>query len=365
MQQKKRVFRVLGLMSGSSLDGLDVALCRFETEETSAHLSWEMEQATTVPFSEMWRERLYFLPQQDALIFAKTHVYFGRYLSELIQPFLSKLSIAPDLIAAHGHTVFHHPDARYTVQIGDGAALSVLSGIPVVCDFRSPDVALDGEGAPVVPIVERDLFPEYDFFLNIGGIANMSFRSPEGMVAFDICAANQALNYLAQAMGQPFDEEGQLASRGIVVPDLLDQLNDLPYFRKPFPKSLSNQWVQERIFSILQQHPSGVADKMRTMVEHIAYQVVQHAHLFLEASVRTKMLVTGGGAFNVFLIGVLSQQLSDKGIQLEVPSVQVVEFKEALLMAYMGYLRYQGQINCLSSATGAQRDTIGGCIYLP
>ena len=361
--------RVLGLMSGSSLDGLDLARCWFELDPTNPVApvrDWRIEVAATLPFSEQWVARLAHLPEQSALVYAKTHTYFGHYLAELTQQFLNDHpDPAPTLVASHGHTVFHAPERRMTAQIGDGAAMAALLQLPVACNFRTQDVALDGEGAPLAALADRLLFPGYDAYLNLGGIANLSIhRAHQPVVAFDVTGANQPLNTLARLEGLPYDAGGQLAASGRIDPDLLAALNRPDFFAQPAPKSLSNQWVQRHLVRpLLQAEDVSVADRLRTAVAHTVAQLTLSLQLFFSTEkTPPRLLVTGGGAHNSFLIETLRAALPQ--LEIVVPERQVVDFKEAALMALMGALRWYCLPNVDASATGARRATVSGALHL-
>ncbi len=362
-------------MSGSSLDGLDIAYCRLETAgEDGAFFvkNWELLLADTLPFSEDWQTRLRQLPSATALDFCSTHADFGHCLGDLVNQFLAKNRLSAtsvDLIASHGHTIFHEPARGFTVQIGDGAALASSTGCRVVCDFRTSDVALGGQGAPLAPMADKVLFPGYDFYLNIGGIANITCDVGQGsrFVAFDVCGANQALNALANLVGQPFDVDGKMAASGQLDPVLFETINGQDFFQKPFPKSLSNQWVQQHLTAECLQANSPVADRLYTVCQHIALQLERSVRQVLEsehlAKEKYRLLATGGGAFNSYLMKCIQQRLPK--VEVIVPSENVVKFKEALLMALLGAMRLEGTPNCIASVTGASRDAVGGAVFLP
>ena len=361
-----RELRVLGLMSGSSLDGLDLALCRFRIDTDRADqpvVDWEIEVADTLAFSEQWVSRLTHLPQQSGLILAKTHTYFGHYQAELVRTFLDRTGARPDLIAAHGHTVFHAPERRMSIQIGDAAALAALTGYPVAADFRTQDVALDGQGAPLAPLADRYLFGGYQAYLNLGGIANLSIPRPDGTtVAFDVTGANQLLNPLARLTGQAYDAGGQLAATGQVVPELLEQLNQQPFFQQAPPKSLSNQWVQTQLVRpLLELAQTSPADRLRTAVTHTVDQLGSALDPFIAKDQPFRLLATGGGAHNVFLMAELAARLPT--VEMVVPAPLWVDFKEAALIALMGALRLLELPNVLSSATGARRSSCSGALH--
>lgn len=364
------LYRSLGLMSGSSLDGLDLALCRLEVADGKA-VHWELHQTTTLPFSEQWQKRLADLPVAGAFELARAHADFGRYMGELVQVFFSENALRAndiDLIASHGHTIFHEPASGFTTQIGDGAALAAATGCTVVSDFRSADVALGGQGAPIAPMADRVLFPGYDFYLNIGGITNITCDAGGRFIAFDITGANQMLNALAHQMGKPFDEDGALAASGETDAALLKKLNSLPYFEQPYPKSLSNQWVQKNLVSLCLAQTGPIPGKLHTACEHIAGQTVAAVAAILEKENFRKegyrIFATGGGALNKFLMKCIREKCSRKGrIEVVLPEVKIIQFKEACLMALLGVLRMEGIPNCISSVTGARKDAIGGAIY--
>lgn len=362
----QKTYKVIGLMSGSSMDGLDIAYCQFQIENDT--VTWQLLKAETLSYPEKWQIRLSELVHQNALAFAKTHTYFGRYMGELVNQFIQKHQIDPDFIASHGHTIFHYPMSRMTMQIGDGAALAALTGLPVINNFRTHDVALDGEGAPLAPIADKYLFPNYDFYMNIGGIANITCNANGKHIAFDIGPANQVLNILANQLGLPYDDKGQIAQQGKVNNSILSTLNQFPYFLKQYPKSLDNNWIHENIFPIYLMIDDTSANKLRTACEHLAQATAVSIATILRREKITKtnfkMLVTGGGAWNDFLMkrihALCNEQIS---LEIVIPSSDVIGFKEAMLMGLMGVLRVENKINCLKSVTGAKLDSIGGAIW--
>lgn len=366
-------YNVIGLMSGSSMDGLDIAYCTFEVDKQGAEESvviknWDVLLAETVPFSEKWKERLMALHDQNALIFSKTHTYFGHYMGELVNDFLQKHDITPDFIASHGHTIFHYPENRLTVQIGDGAAMAAVTGYPVVSNFRTQDIAIDGEGAPLAPLADRYLFEGYDFYLNLGGIANITCDTGQKYVALDIGAANQILNVLAEQLDKEYDENGNFARKGQLNPNLLNIVNDIPFFKKPYPKSLDNQWVQTNIVPKYMIFPCSWEDKLHTACVQLAAQIKVSIESIIQKEQinkdHFKLFITGGGTLNSFLIEKIEEQCNAAlQVELVLPSKKIIEFKEAALMALLGVLRVENIPNSMHSVTGATRDTIGGAIY--
>lgn len=356
-------YRVIGLMSGSSLDGVDIAYCTFTVSDGRWHFS--IEQTTCVAYTQEWVQRLRSARDRDGRGLWHLHAAYGHLLGGMISQFVddSGLRGKVDLISSHGHTIFHYPDQHYTTQIGDGASIAAITGIPVVCDLRSSDVALGGTGAPIVPIGDKLLFPDYSHLLNLGGIANVTVKAQQGIIAFDICTANQVLNHYAQQMGHEFDVNGHLAAGGNIYPELLHALNDLEYYKKTPPKSLDNGFTAEAILPLIDGYDISARDKLATYTEHIAMQVwMQLDSIRTSLDTPAGMLATGGGAFNTYLIQRLGHYMD---IQVVVPDANIVNYKEALIMALIGVLRLRGEVNILHSVTGAARSAIAGAVYLP
>ncbi len=355
MREKPQKFRVLGIMSGTSLDGIDLALCEFEKTQNS----WEFQiiSAETYSYTTNWILRLSQAQHLSAIDFMRLHKHYGTLLGETVNRFLVGKPI-PDFISSHGHTIFHLPHEKMTVQIGDGAYISAETDIPCISDFRNLDVALGGQGAPLVPVGDKYLFPFHTFCLNIGGFANISFDDSRGnRTAFDICPANFVLNLLAQELGKQYDENGDIARNGNINRNLLEQLDNIEFYKQSPPKSLGREFVEIYILTILNEYLIPTKDKLRTFIEHIANQI-----FISTKSIPTgTMLITGGGAHNSFLY----QRIKDKiQHQVEKPTDQLVDFKEALVFAFLGVLRHIAEPNCLASVTGAKKNNIGGVYNL-
>lgn len=352
-------------MSGSSLDGLDIAFVEFE--ETGRKWSFEIKAAKCYPYDLHWLAQLQGATSLAAKDYLLLHAAYGRYLGERVNEFIDEFNLhhKVQLIASHGHTTFHVPASEMTAQLGDGAAIAAITEINVVSDLRAMDVAFGGQGAPIVPIGEKLLFDEYAFFLNLGGIANVSYKNPDGYIAFDICAANRVLNLLAQANGKDYDEGGQIASTGKVYTPLLTRLNSLSYYSVPHPKSLANTFGTDEVFPIVDGFDISNADKLRTYVEHVVMQVTYSLQkLVTDQTVNRKLLVTGGGAFNTFLVNRLKQMLQALNIEVVVPDTTLISYKEALVMALIGVLRWREEYNVLDTVTGARRSSIGGAVWI-
>ncbi len=357
------IYRALGLMSGSSLDGLDLVLAEFQSE--GSQWQYRIEAAACYPYSAGWRERLQGATLLNARDYVQLHVDYGHYLSEQVNRFIQEkgLEYRVGLIASHGHTSFHDPSNRLTAQLGDGAALAALTRLPVISDLRSLDVALGGQGAPIVPIGERMLFSQHRYFLNIGGIANISIAD-EPYRAFDVCPANRVLNALAETMGHPMDEDGDIARTGSIQTELLRSLNELDYYRRSGPKSLPNEFGIDVVLPMLidSQHP--IPDLLSTYTEHIAIQIASACKLVDASTMPGEMLTTGGGAFNQFLMERITAHLQASSIRPIVPEKELVQYKEALIMAFIGVLRWRQENTVIASVTGASAPSIGGAFWM-
>jgi anhydro-N-acetylmuramic acid kinase len=358
------IYRVIGIMSGSSLDGLDIVYTTLE--EQSGKWTYQIIASDCIAFDAVLKSELHNAAQLEVPEYLLLHTRFGRFIGEQINRFIqnNELEHKVHFIASHGHTVFHSPSKFTSVQIGDGATISAVTGLPVISDLRSMDVALGGQGAPIVPIGDQLLFGDYDYWLNIGGIANMTARSNDRLVAFDICPANQMLNLLAQQLGQDYDKDGAIAARGRLLFDVLSQLNEQAYYRLPPPKSLSNEAAIALAFPHLLESPHDIPDLLHTAVVHIADEVCSAVRLFPVLHERPRMLITGGGAFNGFLVEKIKEQLLPLNVSVVVPDNNTVMYKEALIMALIGTLRWREEVNILKEVTGALQSSIGGALWM-
>jgi anhydro-N-acetylmuramic acid kinase len=344
---------VLGLMSGTSLDGLDLAFCEFDLHDKN--YSYKIIEAKTVVYTEAWKEKLNSAKDTSSEGYFLRNAEYGSFVAEEINRFIKAANITPDLIASHGHTVFHQPALGFSTQLGCGATIAAKTKITTVCDFRSTDVALGGQGAPLVPIGDAFLFGEFEACLNIGGIANISFDKVEKRVAYDICEANMLLNILAKRLGKEYDASGEIARSGKVNLELLQKLNDQKFYAINGAKSIGREWFEQHIEILLNQELVA-QDMLATCTEHIADIIAQELNKYQLKNV----LVTGGGAFNIFLIELLNIKTSCK---IVIPQQEIVNFKEALIFAFLGYLRVKEKINTLQSVTGASQNSISGAVY--
>ncbi len=357
---EKNSYRVIGLMSGTSLDGVDLAYCIFTYE--NRNWIYKILNTATFSYSTDWEAKLSGLMQASGQELTATDHAYGRYLGSLVKKFISDYNLSPDFISSHGHTVFHQPEQHISLQVGNGAYLAAEAGLPVVCDFRTLDIALGGQGAPLVPIGDQLLFTDYDFCLNLGGISNISFEANGKRVAYDIGACNMLLNSLANELSLPYDKDGELARSGKVDEALLQALNEPAYFTTAYPKSLGKEWVDKNSLQVLTDSSVSVPDKLRTACQHIAFQVGESIKNISGSNKEQKLLVTGGGALNKFLVALLSEE-AGPNVKVVVPDPDLINFKEALIFAFLGVLRWRQEVNCLSSVTGARLDNVGGAIY--
>lgn len=344
-------FEVIGVMSGSSLDGLDLAWV--ELVHHMGDWSFNIREARTVPYDSRFKQRLKDAMLGPALELARLDRDLGDLIGAACKDLINGRRV--DLIASHGHTLFHKPEEGLTTQIGGGARIAATTGTTTVCDFRSVDVALGGQGAPLVPLGERLLFPQHKAFLNIGGICNIALHGPERVTGYDVCIGNQALNFLANEGGQDYDANGNLARTGRILPELLEALNALPFHHQQPPRSLGREWFDEQVKPVIQRNGPPLADRLATVVEHIAQQVA----VALQPA-KGALLATGGGVHNGFLLERLRALTSSP---IDVPDRLTVDFKEALVFALLGALRLRGEANVLASVTGALRDSVGGAVY--
>lgn len=345
---------IIGLMSGTSLDGLDIAFCRFTHD--NGKWNYVIEKAETLAYSPEWKKRLHEAFYSTAAELALLHNDYGHFLGKAAADFIRKNDLRPGLISSHGHTIFHDPAKGVTFQAGSGAAIAAECRLPVVCDLRTLDVALGGQGAPLVPIGDKLLFSEYNYCLNLGGFGNISYDHEGKRVAYDTCPVNIVANAIAIDLGKDYDAKGDEGRKGQLNDDLLRDLNALPFYHFPphKPRSLGKEWVEREFVPVMNRYSTPPNDKLRTLYEHIAIQVGR-------LTVGGKMLVTGGGAYNTFLVDRLKHHSK---AEVVIPEKYIVEFKEALVFAFLGLLRAEGKVNALRDVTGASGNSVGGCIYL-
>ena len=343
---------IIGLMSGTSLDGLDLVYVAFDKK---SYKTFKILHSETIPYSKKWKDKLVKAIHKSEEELLELDLEYGKLLAKKVNDFIKKNNILNiDFIASHGHTVLHQPEKGITLQIGNGQLLANETQQNVVCDFRTQDVKLGGQGAPLVPIGEAILFHQYSACLNLGGFANISFKERDKRVAFDICSVNIVLNYYVNTLGFDYDNKGKIASTGIINAKLLEELNSLNYYKSKHPKSLGLEWVQSTIFPLIDDKNLEIRDVLATFIEHVAIQI----------TVSTKncknLFITGGGVFNEFLMQRINHY---SNLEIIIPNSQIVNYKEALIFAFLGLLRVDNQVNCLSSVTGAKKDHSSGVIF--
>ncbi|MHB1197214.1 MAG: anhydro-N-acetylmuramic acid kinase [Lutibacter sp.] len=345
---------MIGVMSGTSLDGIDIVYVKINASEK---YSFEILKTETVSYNNEWKSKLkegFHLSGEKLM---ELDANYGIHLGKTLLNFIKKNRIEKlDFIASHGHTIFHNPEKNYTLQVGNGPQISAITGVKTICDFRVQDVALGGQGAPLVPIGDELLFSEYDYCLNLGGFSNISFNKNQQRIAFDICPVNIVLNHYVAALNLEYDDKGTIASAGNIENDLLSALNSLAFYNDAKPKSLGYEFVVETIFPMIDKHNLSIKDILRTFVEHIAIQISKK----IDSDSGKTMLVTGGGTFNTFLMARLQSYTDTK---LIIPEETIVNYKEALVFALLGFLKDEGKNNCLKSVTGASKDHSSGVVF--
>lgn len=354
---KSQNYNVIGVMSGTSLDGIDLAHIQFRIEDGA--WSFNLLECETVPYAEDWLRLL-----KKAVSFSETELQklnadYTRLLGIAITDFIQQNKIQDlNAVCSHGHTILHQPQNGFTLQIGNLPEIAKYVNQKVVCDFRVQDVQLGGQGAPLVPIGDRILFSNYDYCLNLGGFSNISFEAGGKRLAFDISPVNTVLNFYANQLGLPYDDQGQFARSGKLNQALFDELNALQFYQKNHPKSLGFEFVRETVLPLVDAFPIPIEDKMHTFTSHVAFQTA--AALAVQ---KGKMLITGGGAYNSFLIEKIQSELPE--MEIIIPDAKILEFKEALIFGLLGVLKLRHETNVLSSVTGAKTDHSSGYIFTP
>lgn len=351
----KESYNVIGVMSGTSLDGIDLAHINFTIKDHKWY--YQILESETVSYSENWLNKLKVAVSFSEEKLIELNEDYTELLGQIVKSFIDNYQIKNlDAVSSHGHTILHQPQNGFTLQIGNLPKIASIIQEKVVCNFRVQDVELGGQGAPLVPIGDRILFSEYDYCLNLGGFSNISFEDDAKRIAFDISPVNTVLNFYANKLGLDYDDKGKIARSGKLNSDLLRKLNALEYYKKSFPKSLGFEFVKEIVLPLIEEYPISIEDKMHTFTEHIAFQTS-----IALPNQKGKILITGGGAYNDFLIERIQFHLPK--LEIIIPDNKTLEFKEALIFALLGVLKLRNEINVLSSVTGAKMDHSSGVIY--
>lgn len=351
----KETYSIIGVMSGTSLDGVDLAFVNFTVREH--HWIFEIGVAETISYDEKWLNQL-----KNGVNFTKDQLQelnqnYTKLLGNIIRDFIEKHQLKNiDAVCSHGHTILHQPQNGLTLQIGNLPEIATICQQKVVCDFRVQDVEMGGQGAPLVPIGDRLLFSEFDYCLNLGGFSNISFEQDGKRIAFDISPVNTVLNFYANQLGLDYDDCGKIAQSGNLNTALFDALNNLDFYQKPFPKSLGFEYVKEVVLPLMESYTITTKDKMHTFVEHVALQIASALPLK-----KGKLLVTGGGAYNDFLVERINHFLPE--VNIAIPEPIILEYKEALIFGLLGVLKLRNETNVLSSVTGAKKDHCSGLVY--
>ncbi len=353
MIQKK--YNIIGVMSGTSLDGIDLAHLNFEI--TNGKWSFQILECETIGYSQKWIDQLKIAVGFSELELQKLNIDYTLLLGNIISDFIKKNKIENiDAVCSHGHTILHQPQNGITLQIGNLPEIAGLCNQKVVCDFRVQDVQLGGQGAPLVPIGDRILFSDYDYCLNLGGFSNVSFEENGNRIAFDISPVNTVLNFYANQLGLDYDDKGEISRTGNVDSELLKELNQLNFYQTKYPKSLGFEFVKETILPLIEKYPIAIENKMATFTEHIAVQIA-----LALPNKKNNLFITGGGAYNDFMIERTQFHLPETKIMI--PERKIIEFKEAIIFGLLGVLKLRNEINTLSSVTGAKMDHSSGKIY--
>ena len=357
----KQSYNVIGVMSGTSLDGIDLAHINFTI--INEKWSYKILESETIAYTSDWLNKLKVAVSFSKEELTKLNEEYTQLLGEIIKLFIDKNNISNlDAVCSHGHTILHQPHNGFTLQIGNLPEIATYINQKVVCDFRVQDVKLGGQGAPLVPIGDRILFSEYDFCLNLGGFSNVSFEENNNRIAFDISPVNTVLNFYANQLGFAYDDKGEISKSGKLNAELLNELNALEYYKKSYPKSLGFEFVKEIVLPLMENYAISTADKMRTFSEHIAQQIGLALDDFMVMARRPKkMLVTGGGAYNDFILERIGYYLWN--MEIIIPDNKTLEFKEALIFALLGVLKLRVEVNVLSSVTGAKMNHSSGVIF--
>jgi anhydro-N-acetylmuramic acid kinase len=356
------VYNVIGVTSGTSLVGMDLVFVALT--EVRGKWTYEIKAAERQAYTPEWEEQLGGAADMPARDYLLLNSEYGHYIGHAVNQFIAQhqLDHKVHFIAAHGHTAFHVPAQKMTAQLGDGAAIAAVTGLPVISELRAMDVALGGKGAPIMPVAEQLLFPDYHYRVNLGENATMATQKESAFIAFDICPANYVLDTLAATLGRAYDEEGKLAAGGITDQTLLSALNGLAFYNEAYPRTLPSKFGTGTVLPMIHQHQLSTQGKLNTYTHHIAAQITRAVNAFLpqEEAPAGSLLLTGGGTANVYLVSTIKEALQPFNITV---TVQNEPFRSALMVALLGALRWRQEPNALASVTGAEKDSVGGALW--
>lgn len=358
MEEGLTPLTVVGMMSGSSLDGMDICICKF-TPTANGGIKHEIMVADTMGYESEWIDHLSNAMHFNLSDYFSFEADYSYYISMMVKDFINIFDVDVDLIASHGHTLDHRPEEGISKQIGDPGIIAALTGIDTVADFRIQDITLGGQGAPIIPIAEKLLWPDINSFINLGGIANISIHTNDNIIAWDTVPCNQVLNDQAMILGAEYDENGEWAQQGNYSETLVQAWNEMDYLSQDIPKSLDNNWIKEEYLPIISDLRIDPKDALHTACNHIAIQIRKDIEKFA-STIPQKIMITGGGTHNTFLLSCIERELSSIGVQIFIPTKTVINYKEAAMTALMGYLFAMNIPNTIPSVTGALRPTIAG-----
>lgn len=349
----KKEYTLIGVMSGTSLDGLDLAKVTFSNN--NGKWTFELNDSRSVSFEKPLLQKLQNAMNLSGYELISLDRLLGKFIGEEILHFDLRDTQA---IASHGHTIFHEPHKGITHQIGSLNEIYAKTKLPVIGDFRTLDVALKGEGAPLVPVGDIHLFPQYDATLNFGGIANITYLGKK-IEAFDVCPLNQVLNYLCNKhFNCEYDKSGHLGKNGKVNGDLLEYFNQYDFYDKKGPKSLGKEDVDSYFISEINHSSLSPTDILATYYEHISQKIVE---VLITKNVN-KVICSGGGVYNDFLIESIIEKLKNTNVKLIIPDPEIIEFKEAIIFAFLGLFRGLEINNIYKEVTGAKENNLGGAL---
>ena len=282
-------YHAIGLMSGTSFDGLDIVYCSF-----NYNIDWEFEiiYSDCIKYNTQWVSKIKNAQNLNARELLILHKDYGTFIGKQVNLFIKKHNITQlNCISSHGHTIFHEPKNGLTFQLGSGAAIAAVTNKTVVSDFRTLDVSLGGQGAPLVPFGDKLLFNKYNYCLNLGGIANISFLNKGNRIGGDITFANMASNFLVAKLGCNYDNNGSIAASGEVNLKLLMQLNSNSFFQESMPKSLAREDFENWFMPIFKENQElTIPNQLATLGVHIAESISK-----VVSKNKSDVLITGGG----------------------------------------------------------------------